>query len=70
MTGSPTDKYINDFPEVFKKQGFDSLPEQCPWVHAIELTPRSKPVDCKVYPLNLDKQKALDKFLEENLKSG
>ena len=26
-TGSPTDKYINDFPEVFKKQGFDSLPE-------------------------------------------
>ena len=36
----------------------------------MELTPRSKPVDCKVYPLNLDKQKALDEFLEENLKSG
>ena len=36
----------------------------------IELTPGSKPVDCKVYPLNLDEQKALDEFLEENLKSG
>ena len=69
-TGSPTDKYINDFPEVFKKQGFDSLPERRPWDHAIELTPGSKPVDCKVYPLNLDEQKALDEFLEENLKSG
>ena len=65
-----TDKYINDFPEVFKKQGFDSLLEWHPWDHAIELTPRSKPINCKVYPLNLDKQKALDEFLEENLKSG
>ena len=27
-------------------------------------------MDCKVYPLNLDEQKALDEFLEENLKSG
>ena len=32
--------------------------------------PGSKPVNYKVYPLNLDKQKALDEFLEENLKSG
>ena len=32
--------------------------------------PGSKPIDCKVYPLNLDEQKALDEFLEENLKSG
>ena len=59
--------YINDYPEVFNKKGFDELPPQRPWDHAIELTPRSKPVDCKVYPLNLDEQKALDKFLEENL---
>ena len=65
-----TDKYINDFPEVFKKQGFDSLLEQHPWDHTIKLTPRSKPIDCKVYPLNLDEQKELNEFLEENLKSG
>lgn len=35
--------------------------------HTIELTPGTKPVNCKVYPLNLDEQKALDEFLEENL---
>ena len=65
-----TPVYVNEFPEVFKKQGFDKLPERRPWDHAIELTPGSQPVDCKVYPLNLDEQKALDEFLEENLKSG
>jgi hypothetical protein len=37
---------------------------------SIELTPESKPVDCKVYPLNLNEQKVLDEFLEENLQSG
>ena len=46
------------------------LPERRPWDHAIELTPGSKPVDCKVYPLNLNEQKVLDDFLEENLRSG
>ena len=29
-----------------------------------------KPVDCKVYPLNLAEQKALDSFLDENLRTG
>ena len=36
----------------------------------IELTPGFKPVDCKVYPLNPQEQKALDEFLEENLRTG
>ena len=65
-----SDKYVNDFPKVFEKQGFDSLLEHRPWDHAIELTPRSKPIDCKIYLLNLDQQKALNEFLKENLKSG
>lgn len=64
------DPYIKAYPSIFNKKGFDELPKCCPWDHAIELTPRSKPVDCKIYPLNLDEQKALDDFLEENLKSG
>ena len=67
---SAADKYIKEYPAVFNKQGFDSLPERRPWDHAIELTPGSHPVDCKVYPLNLNEQKALDEFLEENLRSG
>ena len=55
---------------VFNKEEFDELPERRPWDHAIELVPGAKPVDCKVYPLNLKEQKALDEFLEENLRSG
>ena len=66
-TPSASEQYIKEFPSVFNKQGFDKLTKRRPWDHAIELTPGSKPVDCKVYPLNLNKQKALDEFLEENL---
>ena len=62
--------YTKEFPKVFSEEEFDHLLERCPWDHAIELTPGSKPVDCKVYPLNLNEQKALDEFLEENLQSG
>ena len=69
-TPSASEQYIKEFPSVFNKQGFDELPKRRPWDHAIELTPGSKPVDCKVYPLNLNEQKALDEFLEENLRSG
>ena len=69
-SNNAADYYVQQFPAVFNKQGFDSLPDRRPWDHAIELTPGSKPVDCKVYPLNPNEQKALDEFLEENLKSG
>ncbi|KAF8621423.1 hypothetical protein AX15_007807 [Amanita polypyramis BW_CC] len=37
--------------KVFKKVTFDELPPR-PWDHAIELIPGSKPIDCKIYPLN------------------
>ena len=36
----------------------------------IDLTPGSKPVDFKVYLINPAEQKALDDFLEENLRIG
>lgn len=68
--GSNANPYVEAFPSVFKKEGFDTLPERGPWDHAIELIEGSKPLDCKVYPLNLSEQKALDEFLEENLRSG
>ncbi len=39
--------------------------------HAIELVPNAKStLDCKVYPLNRNKQEQLNKFLDENLESG
>ena len=63
-------EYVEAYPEIFNKKGFDSLPERQPWDHAIKLTPGSKPTDCKIYPLNPSEQKSLDEFLEENLQSG
>ncbi|SJK99230.1 uncharacterized protein ARMOST_02521 [Armillaria ostoyae] len=59
------------FRDLFSKENFDELPERKPWDHAIELVPNAKStLDCKVYPLNRNEQEQLDKFLDENLKSG
>ncbi|SJL10872.1 uncharacterized protein ARMOST_14267 [Armillaria ostoyae] len=59
------------FHDLFSKENFDELPERKPWDHAIELVPNAKStLNCKVYPLNRDKQEQLDKFLDENLESG
>ena len=63
-------EYIQEYEDVFSATEFDHLPERHPWDHVIELTPGFKPVDCKVHPLNPHEQKALDEFLEENLRTG
>ena len=63
-------KYIQMYPDVFSENEFDQLPERWPWDHKIELAPEFKPVNCKVYPLNPAEQKALDSFLDDNLKTG
>ncbi len=63
--------WCRDFNNLFNKDNFDELPEPKMWDHAIELTPNaSTNLDCKVYPLNRNKQEELDKFLDENLSSG
>lgn len=59
-----------DFHDIFSKESFDELPQQKPWDHAIELTPGTQSVDCKIYNLCPDEQRELDAFLEENLRSG
>ena len=56
-----------EYREVFEKKDFDTLPEQRPWDHIIEMTPDFKPTYCKVYPLTGDEQKALKEFLDKNL---
>ena len=63
-------EYTHEYKDVFAKESFDVLPPRRPWNHVIELLPGDHKVDCKVYPLNLDEQKELDKFLAENLKLG
>ena len=56
--------------DVFSKVSFDALPDRKRWDHAIELVPGATNATCKVYPMSLNEQAALDAFLEENLKSG
>ena len=60
----------HQFERVFTKDEFGELPQRRPWDHAIELTPDFKPVDTKIYGLNLDEQRELNLFIEEHIKSG
>ncbi len=55
--------------KVFEQKTFDKLPNRGPWDHAIKLILGSKPLDCKIYPLNRQEQEQLDKFLKENLET-
>jgi transposase InsO family protein/predicted aspartyl protease len=61
---------LPDFLSVFEKTTFDKLPERKRWDHAIELKPGTEPFNSKIYPLSVDEQKELDKFIEEHLQSG
>jgi len=63
-------EYLRDFGDVFSKELFDALPNRKVWDHAIELELSSKPANCKVYPLSLNKQAELDAFLQDNLHLG
>ena len=63
-------EYLKEFDSVFSKESFDVLPESKKWDHAVELIPREKASNCKVYPLAPTEQKELDQFLKENLETG
>lgn len=62
--------HYHDFVDVFTEESFQHLPEHRPWDHVIELIPEAKPYAGKIYSMTLDEQKALDEFLDENLKTG
>lgn len=64
------DQY-KDFADIFDEHGFDELPPRRPWDHAIDLKPGAEPrVRGKTYPLSSEEQIELDKFLDENLRTG
>ncbi|KAF8664857.1 hypothetical protein AX16_000670, partial [Volvariella volvacea WC 439] len=63
-------KYVRPYVDVFSEQDFEMLPERRPWDHAIDLIPGSKLKDYRIYLLNPEEQKALDEFIDTNLKSG
>ncbi|VDB94721.1 unnamed protein product [Peniophora sp. CBMAI 1063] len=60
----------HDFKDIFNKEEFDQLPPCTPYDHALELTKDFKPIHMKNYPMAPAEQEALDRFLEENLRSG
>jgi len=51
------------------KESFDKLPDWKKWEHTIKLVPNAQTFSTKVYPLAPVKQKQLDDFLKENIKS-
>ena len=63
---------MKDFSPVFQQSSFDNLPPRRCWDHAIELKPSAnvKPIASKVYALSCPEQIELDKFLDENLRTG
>ncbi|GBE87619.1 hypothetical protein SCP_1102960 [Sparassis crispa] len=62
--------YLHDLKSIFEKKAAERFPETRPWDHAIDLKPDFIPRNCKVYPLSLKEQGAMDDFLEENLQKG
>jgi hypothetical protein len=63
-------RHYQRFEHVFLKESFDELPMRKKWDHVIELIPGSKEFSTKLYPMSPNEQGELDKFLDENLKSG
>jgi hypothetical protein len=62
--------HLHNFEDLFAKSSFDQLPDQKIWDHAIELVPRAKSLNCKLYPIAPKEQAKMDEFIQENLSSG
>ena len=57
--------------QVFSETATHRFPDSRDWDHAIDLKPDAPTTpDCKVYPLSLDEDTALQTFLSENLNKG
>jgi hypothetical protein len=50
---------LHDFKDVFNKESFDSLPDQCKWDHAIKLECDPELGFCKVYTMTLSRQNSM-----------
>jgi len=62
-------KPFQEFKDLFNKGSFDELPDWKQWDNTIELILDAQTFSTKVYPLTPVKQRQLDKFLTDNLKS-
>jgi hypothetical protein len=63
-------KHYWGFKDVFGEEEFQALPEQRKWDHAIKLEEGFKPMRGLTYSLNRKQEEEMNKFIDENLKSG
>jgi hypothetical protein len=64
-------KHYRDFKKVFSEVESERLLEHKPWDHKIDLKPDTPPEHwSKNYPMSVDEQRKVDKFLEENVRKG
>ena len=57
--------------KVFSEKESERLPEHKPWDHAIDLKPDApETIRTKIYPMSVNEQEELDRFLEDNLQKG
>ena len=64
-------EYIRPFTHLFNKKKFEKLPERCEWDHEINLTEKApKELNAKAYAMTIKKEKALNQWLDEQLKTG
>ena len=60
-----------EFAKVFSEQESERLPEHKPWDHTVDLKPDApETLRSKVYPMPVNEQEELDRFLEENVRKG
>ena len=62
--------YLHDFRGVFEKKAAERFPISRPYDHAIELKPGFIPRNCKPYPLSPHHEKAMNDFIDKNLRKG
>jgi len=59
-----------EYQSVFEKTASERFPESCPWDHRIDLKPDFIPKKVKTYPLSIEEEKEMNKFIDDNLRKG
>jgi len=58
------------YQSVFQKTASERFPESRPWDHRIDLKPDFVPKKAKTYPLSIEEEKEMNKFIDNNLRKG
>jgi len=63
-------KEYREYQSVFEKTASERFPESHPWDHRIDLKPDFIPKKAKTYPLSVEEEKEMNKFIDDNLRKG